>query len=302
MKKPWLKKVLTQVLKAGLTALALYFIFTRIDFGEAWIGIKEANPLWLLAALGLFVASKAAAAMRLKDHFAAVSVPVSAVLNFKLYALGMYYNLFLPGGIGGDGYKAYWLNKRYETSVKQLIGALLLDRVNGLVALLALAIGMSAFLSLPWLAGWTWLIPLALVLLYIGHYIGLRLFFPSFLSIFFASHGWSLVVQVLQLLCVGGIYLALSPEGSWLSYAFIFLLSSIVSVLPLTIGGIGSREVVFLFGADWLSLNQDTAVTISLLFYGITALSSFAGSYYAWFPKKLSEKNGSNTTDSESNI
>lgn len=302
MKKAWLKKVLTQLLKASLTALAIYFIFTRIDFQEAWGGIKEASPLWLVGALGLFVASKAAAAMRLKDHFAVVSVDISAFLNFKLYALGMYYNLFLPGGIGGDGYKAYWLNKRFPTSIKQLVWALLLDRINGLVALMALAVGMSAFLSLPWLEGWTWLIPIAIVLLYAGHYLGLSLFFSTFKSIFLASHMWSLAVQLLQLLCVGGIYLALAPKGAWLSYAFIFLLSSIVSVLPLTIGGIGSREVVFLFGAEWLSLNQDTAVTISLLFYGITALTSFAGSYYAWFPKRLSAENSHFSSDSGSNV
>jgi len=32
----------------------------------------------------------------------------------------MFYNLFLPGGIGGDGYKIYLLNKLSNKSIKSL--------------------------------------------------------------------------------------------------------------------------------------------------------------------------------------
>ncbi len=290
MKKPWLKKVLTQVLKASLTALALYFIYTKIDFQAAWKSLQQARLICLVGAFLLFVASKAASAIRLNDHFASIPLKISHELNLKLYALGMYYNLFLPGGIGGDGYKAYWLNKQYKTPVKRLVSALLLDRISGLIALLVLACVISSFVSVPWFDGYKWLIPLAIIALYIGHYMGLKILFSSFLPTYLSAHSWSLLVQILQLLCMGCLYLALDPPGPWLSYAFVFLLSSIVSVLPLTIGGIGSREVVFLFGAEWLSLNQDIAVTISLLFYGITAITSLLGSYFAWVPNSLQEK------------
>ncbi|MDH3795712.1 MAG: lysylphosphatidylglycerol synthase domain-containing protein, partial [Flavobacteriaceae bacterium] len=73
-------------------------------------------------------------------------------------------------------------------------------------------------------------------------------------------------------------------------YLFIFLVSSIVAVLPLTIGGIGSREVVFLYGALWLGLEEDVSVSISLVFLAITALVSFAGLYYHLKPPQLTAK------------
>ena len=267
--------------------LALYFIYTKIDLAKAWESLQRANTLWLLFAWVLFVCSKAASAMRLLDHFASIDLRIPRILNLKLYALGMYYNLFLPGGIGGDGYKAYWLNKHYEKSVKKLVTALLLDRINGLIALLALALAFGAFVDLPFFQEQKWIFPLAIVGTYLIHWLILKRFFPRFLSTLLSSHGWSLLVQLLQIGAVYGIYTALGVSEPWYAYVFIFLLSSVVSVLPLTIGGIGSREVVFLLGADWLSLNQDTAVTISLIFYVLTAISSLIGAYFTWHPIQL---------------
>ena len=73
---------------------------------------------------------------------------------------------------------------------------------------------------------------------------------------------------------------ALGIEMDLLAYLFIFLISSIVSVLPLTIGGIGSREVTFFYGATLLGLDQNTSVGISMIFFLITAFVSLFGMYY----------------------
>jgi uncharacterized membrane protein YbhN (UPF0104 family) len=60
----------------------------------------------------------------------------------------------------------------------------------------------------------------------------------------------------------------------------LFLLSSVVAVLPFTIGGIGARELVFIFGADYLLIDKNTAVAFSILFFIITAVSSLSGIFY----------------------
>ena len=57
----------------------------------------------------------------------------------------------------------------------------------------------------------------------------------------------------------------------------LFLLSSAVAVLPFTIGGVGARELVFIFGANYLLIDKNTAVAFSILFFVITAISSFTG-------------------------
>ena len=65
-------------------------------------------------------------------------------------------------------------------------------------------------------------------------------------------------------------------------YIFIFLLSSIAAVLPLTIGPLGIRELVFVEGARWFALNGELSVAISLLFFLITLIGSAWGMVYVF--------------------
>ncbi len=281
------KSYLKFLLKLILTALIIYFVINNMDLQEAWKLLQRANPLFLLLAWMAFLGSKFLAAIRLNLHFSAIELIISHVLNLRLYLLGMYYNLFLPGGIGGDGYKAYWLNKRYKSKLKDIIGTLLLDRINGLVALGVFAMIFTQLIELPYTWLNLWVVVAGVTLAYLVHFFSLWKLFKRLTHIFIPSHVISLIVQALQLLCVYFLLHAMGVEGSFWAYGFIFLISSIVSVLPLTIGGIGSREVVFLLGSEILHLEQGAAITISVMFYLITALTSLAGGYYAWIPARL---------------
>ena len=67
-----------------------------------------------------------------------------------LYYVGMFYNALLPGGIGGDAYKAYKFEKSFNKGYKLIIKSLLIDRVSGLFAifiLLSLLLLFSSFTS-----------------------------------------------------------------------------------------------------------------------------------------------------------
>lgn len=65
----------------------------------------------------MFNISKIISSIRLNRYFKDINLSLSQTYNLKLYYLGMFYNLFLPGGIGGDGYKIYIikniLNKKF---------------------------------------------------------------------------------------------------------------------------------------------------------------------------------------------
>ncbi|MEP0712640.1 MAG: lysylphosphatidylglycerol synthase domain-containing protein, partial [Algoriphagus sp.] len=58
-------------------------------------------------------------------------------------------------------------------------------------------------------------------------------------------------------------------------------LSSIVAVLPLTIGGVGARELVFVYAHTYAGIDEATAVAFSLIFFLITAMVSLTGSMIA---------------------
>ena len=132
------KKLLTTIAKFVITGLALYFVFSKIDWDQVSDLLVQANPFLLLLATFFFILSKVISAYRLQLFFRNIDLHISDIYNLKLAWLGMFYNLFLPGGIGGDGYKVYLLNKQYGTKVKLLIQAALIDRISGLVSLLIL--------------------------------------------------------------------------------------------------------------------------------------------------------------------
>ena len=285
IKLPSLVKVL---LKLSITFAALWYVFSRIELKQVMEIMTQSNFLYLAGALILFVLSKMVSSFRLNRYLGAIEIHLSEKANMKLYLLGMYYNLFLPGGIGGDGYKIYLLNKRYDVSTRKIFWAVMMDRIIGVLALFCMAVILFCFV--PGMGKYAWfawmLVPLAVLFTFLVS----RHFFPYLLSVFGITNLQSLLVQLLQLLSALLILLSLKVPGNLETYLFIFLLSSIVAVLPLTIGGIGSREFTFMLGAQWLGLDLNLSIALSLLFYLITAFTSFWGIIYSIGPAiKLEE-------------
>ena len=275
-----LRKKGVTLLKIGISAALLYFIFTKIPFSEVLTIVRKSQPLFVFGALLLFVVSKIIAAFRVNLYFHEIGVPLTQKSNLKLSLLGMFYNLFLPGGIGGDAYKGYYIKQHFDVSTKKVVAVLLLDRLSGLLLLFVFACLLGITIEVPELQPFNWLIGLCIPLSVLIFWGLQQRFFTYVLPVFWRSTALSSLVQLAQLGCILLILQALNIQVSTLEYLFIFLISSIVSVLPLTIGGIGSRELVFLYGALWLGLEEDRSVGISMLFFLITAFVSLLGIWY----------------------
>jgi len=283
------KGILKLIFKVIVTCLAIYVVIRKIDFAETKRILFSAQLFWLFLALILFNISKMISSVRLNGFFRKIGLNLSFRFNLILYYVGMFYNLFLPGGIGGDGYKVYLLNKHSRVPVKSLIGSILIDRINGMIALSFLALLLLLFIDLSFIEfSLTYYLIGLLILIYPGFYFFVKLFFKIFLDYFNWSNMLSMGVQICQLISAFFILLSLDIHNLYLEYLVLFLLSSIVAVLPFTIGGIGARELVFVFGANYLLIDKNTAVAFSLLFFVITAISSFSGTF---LEMKLNPKN-----------
>ena len=274
------RKWLTTSLKIGISIGLLYFIYTKIDFKEVATILKGAKILWLLTALGLFFGSKLLNAFRLNLYFHEIGVKLTHLSNFKLYLLGMFYNLFLPGGIGGDAYKGYVIQKKYQVGTKKVVGVLVLDRLSGMLFILIYALVFAALLDNEVLAPFVWLFWIAIPLGVFCFWVLNKYWFSYGLPVFWPSIGYSALLQITQLLAAFCILKALQVDTNYIAYLLVFMVSSIVSVIPLTIGGVGSREVTFLYGAQWLNLETTTSVGISFTFFLVTAVVSLIGIYY----------------------
>ncbi len=288
MRRIKLNRYLKFVLKLALTFIALYFVFTRIEFSEVLAVYKGIRPFWLIMAVLFFIFSKIVSAYRLNEYFRKIDLRISQFTNVRLYLLGMFYNLFLPGGIGGDGYKIYLLNRKGNIKIRKLLSAILIDRITGSSAIVYLLILLVYIVSVPIPFSYQYFIWLLVPLGAGIYYLVIRKFFSSFTSIFLKTNLYSLGVQTLQCLCALFILLSLSGHDLLLSYILLFLVSSVIAGLPITVGGVGARELTFLFGARFLDLNVEVSVALSLMFYMITALVSLTGSYYSFRPEKLS--------------
>lgn len=282
-----LNKKVTTGLKVLISAVLIYFIFTKINVSEIKDILFKSNPLYLILAAIFFVLSKFMGAIRLNLYFHRLNIMLTNASNFKLYLLGMFYNLFLPGGIGGDAYKGYILKKTFDVKTKRMVSVLVLDRLGGLLLLFIYACALLAFHNAEILIGYRWMLLLAIPVSVIIFWLLTKKFFSYVLPIFWKTTALSALVQLAQLICIWFILLALNIETNQISYLIIFLISSIVAVVPLTLGGIGSREVTFFYGAKLLGLDQNISVGVSVLFFLITAIVSFIGVWYHFKKIKL---------------
>jgi uncharacterized membrane protein YbhN (UPF0104 family) len=286
--KARLKNYLKFVLKLVVTAGALYFVYTRIDIFKLTGILAQSNFLILFIAMIIFIVSKIISAYRLNLFFKPIGINISSESNLKLYLLGMYYNLFLPGGIGGDGYKIYLLNRKFGVKVKTLFWATMFDRLSGVMALINLAAIMTFFISrgfpfqnIVWI-----IIPVSYFIFFLVIYF----FFKEFRTIIHKTNLQSLIVQAAQTVSALLILYSAGIDDHIIEYLFVFLISSVVATLPVTIGGIGTREVTFLFGARILNLDTNASIALSLMFYIITAVVSFAGIRFSFHPGKILNK------------
>lgn len=282
-KKIWnITKIL---LKISITGLSLYLVSRKVEFNDLKDAFDKSNPIFLFLAFIAFVISQLISSSRLNTFFKGIGLKISETYNFKIYLLGMFYNLFLPGGIGGDGYKIFLLRKKFEIKGRRLFQAIFFDRLSGLWALGLIISALVIFI--PHLGIPNWVPVLVVAIGTIAYYAVMRKFFSDYSKQFVISHIKALMVQSMQVISVILLLYALNFEGKFSPYLFMFLISSLVAIFPFTVGGLGARELVFVYGAQYFQMDQHLAVIISLLFYCISALLSFSGIYFVFHPQKI---------------
>ncbi|NHF57834.1 flippase-like domain-containing protein [Flavobacteriaceae bacterium TP-CH-4] len=284
------RKQLVTAAKILISVALLYFIFTKIDLIDVVDVLKKTRPQFLALALLFFVLSKIIAAFRLNLYLYQLQIYLSHISNLKLYLLGMFYNLFLPGGIGGDAYKGYVIKQKFKVKTKRVVAVLLLDRLSGLLLLFVYACVLATLLHDESLARFKPLVGLLGLFSIVVFWWVNKTFFKDTLPVFWKSFACSALVQLAQLISAWFILKALSISLQTVAYLFIFLVSSMVSVIPLTIGGIGSREVTFFYGAQLFGLAENTSVGISMVFFLITAFVSLLGIGYHFKKPELTTK------------
>jgi uncharacterized membrane protein YbhN (UPF0104 family) len=281
-KKYW--NIIRLLLKLGFTVLLIYLVFQKIDIRQVKSVFLQSKPGFIIVALVCYFVSQVISSWRLLGFLQSIGIGAGFGFNLRLYMLGMFYNVFLPGGIGGDGYKIYILRKKFQLPTKKIFLSLLLDRVSGLWAIGFLAVSLTFFLpsfkSIEW-----W--PVVFIAGSILYYFVYRYLFSAYLENLIRAHAKAILVQSLQLLSVFFILLSQDFGGNPSAFLFSFLLSSLATIVPISIGGLGIREYVIVHATAFFNLDQPLAVFTTLCFYVLSTLSALTGAWFVYRSKEF---------------
>jgi len=257
----------------------LYFIISKTGADKVISALKGINPLAFLLAVSIYIFAIYISSVRwqllLHEGFELRKL-------FSLYFIGSFFNHLLPGIIGGDAVKAYYLYKDTGKGAPA-IASVFMDRYVGFTALMF--VGLTAFpFGLNYFKGSyiEWILPLLVLLFVLGSFIifglkaGRRIrFLSGFYDYFSLYQGkktvllktffLSLIVQVVIVFAVYVLSRGLRLDIPLLPlFIFVPIISTISSV-PISISGLGVREASFvlLFGSLGIKPAQATAVSFA---------------------------------------
>ncbi|MCC7259892.1 MAG: flippase-like domain-containing protein [Alphaproteobacteria bacterium] len=264
--------------KLLLTAGALWLVFTRIDLSEM-LGHLHTIPVeYGIAAFAALNFAQIVSAARMRYYFFKAGHHFSQRFTTAIYYVGALFNIVLPGGISGDGYKAYFLKKHFQIPVLSAVRIMLSERSSGLCALLLIALTLallgSAHYSQPY---GTPILILGYVLLIPSYLVCIRLFLKEQVRTALGAMRFSLLGQGLVTLSAYCIFRGMGMGPEVLDYLALFMLSCVVAILPISIGGAGLRELTFLYGSSLFGMDPEIGIAASLVFFAVSVSTSLVG-------------------------
>ena len=249
-------------------------------------------------------------AQELKIHYGRV---------VSIFFVGHFFNAFIFGSTGGDVVKAYYVATETDSRRTEAVSTVFIDRIIGLIALLIL-VGIVTLLRLRYFLSYPEtriamffnlgvLVCLAggLVLVFSHNILDRWTYFRKLRErtslgdilarIYDAFHIClrhpRLLMQTLAISIVNHLFMVLSgyflgralgfPLG-YLDYLTVIPIITLVSAIPITPAGIGTRETAAMFLLATMGISEARAVTFSLLIFAVTTVwSLFGGLVYAGY-------------------
>jgi glycosyltransferase 2 family protein len=296
-------------IKSTVSIGLLAFVFTRIDFSQAWTQFKHLSLPFIILALVYYTGCQFLSCWRWQIvlNSSGHSAPMSSLLNS--YFAGMFLNIFLPGALGGDVYRVYRVAQVTKDSEVALV-SVFLERFTGLAALSALAlIGLPPAFRL--IGRWDVIL---LFLTCVGVLVGAVLLISSpkllilaepWLEKFrlgkvavrfakiqillrkFAQNRTAIAVSMglsmlLQLAIVYYHYLVaqqLKIPISYLQLLVFIPIIVVVTLLPISLGGLGLKEGLWIYLFNRIGLTTEQALLLSLTITGLSWLLSLPGAF-----------------------
>ena len=273
-----MKNKLLAIFQISITVFFIYYTLSKIGLYKVFEVVKSADLLLILCASIVYFLSQIISSQRLWFILNENNLIISSIENIKLYMIGIFYNFFIPGGVGGDAYKGVLMNKKFQWGLKKIYKLLVLDRLIGFGVIICLILVFSGFiLDFEFILEFSAvLVPLYALFFFIGKVLVQKIFDNKivYAKAFFISH----LIQILQFVSIILILISLGVKENYFTFLYIFLISSVLSIF--SFGGIGIREYVFFTLAINTPVGQDIATSVGLIFTFSALISSIPGLFF----------------------
>ena len=317
MKKDNLKKTdLLKCLKSKntiffflISIIILYILAIRIDIKKTVSIINSANIWYFALAFFIFYASILIRGYRWKILLENVNIKGKLIDITEICYLAIFVNSILPAKLG-EIYRGHLIRKKYKARITRVIGTIIVERLADIIFLI-LIVTISGFMIFGKLIpenilisikyGYMLLLIALLSFVFLKHH---SRWIVSFLPIKFETaikelkygilksvslnelHMLGLLTIIIwtgEILRMYFVIIALNLNIPFYVIAFTALLSSLVSSIPLTPGGLGIVELavieVLMFLGYGINISASVAILDRIINYGSIL---FFGSIVYW--------------------
>ncbi len=310
------KKKTFFLIKLLISISLLTFLLKRTGLDLFLQTLASINlELFLLCAM-LYIGTQYLSSFRWKVLLMAHNITVSTLRLFSFYLVGMFFNNFLPSSIGGDAVKGYDLY-RYSKKGKESVTTVVLERYTGLAALLLIGLVSLIFIySLPeyslakiLILGMTAIFIAGTIVVTNSRVKNLTINIVSKLKIaklkktifeIYETFGnyknhrssfrnavlLSIIIQVMNIVVYIILSSALDITVPWAYYFLFFPITTIMSMLPISINGLGIREGINVYLFAQVGVTSPQALSLSLSWFLMVTAISLLGGFVFMFRKQ----------------
>lgn len=308
-----LKNIILNALRIIVTFTFIIYLFKKIEIKEAWTILKTANIFYVLLTFLLFLSFFLILTIRWRILLNTQELHFPLRFLFLSYIVSHFFNNIFPTTIGGDVIRVIDTGKK-EGKAKSF-AVVFADRMTGFVGLFimvtlitliffpsnifillfslggfTLAFGILVIFSSQKLYGFFKKIFKKLTIMRIGEKLirahDYFLFFKNKKRYIALSILLSLLVQINISLMWYSLFASLGENTRFIYFLVVTPVVNTVSMLPVTIGGLGVRETTFVELMVRYGVLKETAFSTSILFLIFNTLFGIIGGIIFLFRKK----------------
>jgi hypothetical protein len=300
--------------KLVLTAGLCVIIIALADWGDLKAAILNSKPWLLLIVLLGMILNIGICSFKWRILLSINGIKMELSKLFRYYLTGMFFNNFLPGSIGGDGYRIYKTLDKHRPKVASIM-AVFLDRLTGMIVLffVGYAGAIITFIrkdnSISWFGVLFGSAVVALFLIFVVISANERarnwLFHQRRLpekvkrAAKYFSDAVSSPVKIAQVIGIAFFYhlfllfyrlLLIQSVGATCSIfalALVIMVSTTVAMVPISINGIGILDGSFIYLIGRFGVPYEEAMMVMILQRALSVGISLAGGIFYLSEKKV---------------